>query len=151
MDSVRAEIDLVQTEWDVCARELHAARERVHTQSRVRAVSAELADLDKLLVEQDQWLDLTSDVQTREKAQLRTLSEECQVTIILWPTLVLRDFKTEHQKCKALCMPQYCQYCYSMNMSYVFIAITDTTLGNSPTSIQLSWQNMGVMDVKGIR
>lgn len=82
VDSVRADVDLVQTEWDVCARELQAARERVHTQSRVRAVSAELADLDRVLVEQDRWLDSTPTVEKCEKAQLRNLSEECQVKII---------------------------------------------------------------------
>lgn len=82
VDSVRADIDLIQTEWDVCARELQAARERVHTQCRVRAVSAELADLNRVLVKQDQWLDSTSAVQKCEKAQLRNLSEECRVRII---------------------------------------------------------------------
>lgn len=83
MDSVRADIDLIQTEWDVCARELQAARERVRTQSRVRAVSAELADVDGVLVKQDQWLNSTSTLQKCEKAQLRNLIEECQVRITL--------------------------------------------------------------------
>lgn len=62
VDSVRADVDLIQTEWDVCARELQAAGEHIHTQNRVRAVSAELADLDRALEEQDQWLDSTSAV-----------------------------------------------------------------------------------------
>uniref|UniRef100_A0A7N6ANK1 Utrophin n=1 Tax=Anabas testudineus TaxID=64144 RepID=A0A7N6ANK1_ANATE len=82
-------IDLIQTEWDVCARELQAARERVRTQSRVRAVSAELADVDGVLVKQDQWLNSTSTLQKCEKAQLRNLIEECQVRI----TLTLITFK----------------------------------------------------------
>lgn len=88
VDSVRADIGLIQTEWDVCARELQAARERVNTQCRVRVVSAELADLDRVLVKQDQWLDSTSAVQKCEKAQLRNLSEECRVRIILTAHIV---------------------------------------------------------------
>lgn len=83
MDSVRADIDLIQTEWDACARELQAARERVHTQSRVRAVSAELADLDQAFEKQDRWLDSTSALETCDKAELRSLSGECQVTVIV--------------------------------------------------------------------
>lgn len=79
MDSVRADIDLIQTEWDVCARELQAAGERVHTQGRVRAVSAELADLNRVLEEQDRWLDSTSTVEKCNEAELRSLSGECQV------------------------------------------------------------------------
>ncbi|XP_026196819.1 dystrophin isoform X4 [Anabas testudineus] len=82
VDSVRADIDLIQTEWDVCARELQAARERVRTQSRVRAVSAELADVDGVLVKQDQWLNSTSTLQKCEKAQLRNLIEECQSRLV---------------------------------------------------------------------
>lgn len=81
MDSVRADIDLIQTEWDVCARELQAANERVNTQSRVRAVSAELADLDQALEEQDRWLDSTSAVEKCDEAELRNLSGECQVRV----------------------------------------------------------------------
>lgn len=81
VDSVRADIDLIQTEWDVCARELQAASERVHTQSRVRAVSAELADLDQALVEQDRWLDSTLTVEKCDEAELRSLSGECQVRV----------------------------------------------------------------------
>ncbi|XP_029281706.1 LOW QUALITY PROTEIN: utrophin [Cottoperca gobio] len=82
VDSVRADIDLIQTEWDVCARELQAARERVHTQSRVRAVSAELADLDKALEEQDRWLDSTSAVENCDEAELRSLKGECQSRLV---------------------------------------------------------------------
>uniref|UniRef100_A0A8D0ABQ3 Utrophin n=1 Tax=Sander lucioperca TaxID=283035 RepID=A0A8D0ABQ3_SANLU len=78
-----ADIDLIQTEWDACARELQAARERVHTQSRVRAVSAELADLDQAFEKQDRWLDSTSALETCDKAELRSLSGECQVTVIV--------------------------------------------------------------------
>lgn len=83
MDSVRADIDLIQTEWDVCARELQAARERVHTQSRVRAVSVELADLDRALEEQDRWLDSTPAAEKCDEAALRSLSGECQVRVII--------------------------------------------------------------------
>ncbi|TKS76128.1 Utrophin Dystrophin-related protein 1 [Collichthys lucidus] len=83
VDSVRADIDLIQTEWDVCARELQAASERVHTQSRVRAVSAELADLDQALVKQDRWLDSTLTVEKCDEAELSSLSGECQETNLL--------------------------------------------------------------------
>lgn len=79
VDSVRADIDLIQTEWDVCARELQAARERVCTQSRFTALSAELADLDRALEEHDRWLDSISAVEKNDEAKLRSLSGECQV------------------------------------------------------------------------
>ncbi|XP_047429770.1 dystrophin isoform X4 [Mugil cephalus] len=78
VDLVRADIDLIQTEWDVCARELQAARERVHTQTRFRAVSRELADLDRFLEEQDLWLDSTPAVEKCNDAELRNLRRECQ-------------------------------------------------------------------------
>ncbi|XP_069014301.1 utrophin isoform X1 [Embiotoca jacksoni] len=78
VDSVRTNIDLLQTEWDACARELQAAHERVHTQTRVRAVSLELADLDRVLVEQDRWLDSTSAVEKCNEVELGNLSQECQ-------------------------------------------------------------------------
>ncbi|XP_030260150.1 dystrophin isoform X6 [Sparus aurata] len=82
VDSVRADIDLIQTEWDVCTRELQAAGERVHTQGRVRAVSAELADLNRVLEEQDLWLDSTSTVEKCNEAELRSLSGECQSQLV---------------------------------------------------------------------
>ncbi|XP_032398145.1 dystrophin isoform X3 [Etheostoma spectabile] len=82
VDSVRAGIDLIQTEWDACARELQSARERVHTQSRVRAVSAELADMDQAFEKQDRWLDSTSAVETCDKAELKRLSGECQSRLV---------------------------------------------------------------------
>ncbi|KAM4633849.1 utrophin isoform 3-T3 [Polymixia lowei] len=78
VDSVRSDVDLLQTEWDVCARELQAARERVRVQSRVRAVSDELAVLDRALGEQDQWLESTSAVETHNEDNLKTLGGECQ-------------------------------------------------------------------------
>lgn len=84
VDSVRADINLIQTEWDVCVRELQAARERVHTQSRLRAVSAELADLDRAFEEQDQWLDSTPTVEKCNEAGLRSLSGECQVRVSVY-------------------------------------------------------------------
>uniref|UniRef100_A0A4W6CVG9 Utrophin n=1 Tax=Lates calcarifer TaxID=8187 RepID=A0A4W6CVG9_LATCA len=83
VDSVRADIDLIQTEWDVCARELQAARERVHIQTRVRAASAELTDLDQALEEQDRWLDSTLAADKCDEAELRSLSGECQVRVIV--------------------------------------------------------------------
>ncbi|XP_035534199.1 dystrophin isoform X2 [Morone saxatilis] len=82
VDSVRADIDLIQTEWDVCARELQAASERVHTRSRVRAVSADLADLDQALEEQDRWLDSTSAVEKCNEAELGNLSGGCQARLV---------------------------------------------------------------------
>uniref|UniRef100_A0A672HWW9 Utrophin n=1 Tax=Salarias fasciatus TaxID=181472 RepID=A0A672HWW9_SALFA len=82
VDSVRANIDLIQTEWDVCARELQAARERVHTQSRVRAVSAKLADLDRVLDEEDKWLKASSAVEECNEEQLRNLTGQCQVKLV---------------------------------------------------------------------
>ncbi|XP_074541744.1 utrophin [Halichoeres trimaculatus] len=78
VDSVKADLDLIQTEWDVCTRELQAAGERVGTQSRVRAVSAELADLDRALGEQDGWLDSTPAVEKCDEAALRSLGAESQ-------------------------------------------------------------------------
>lgn len=86
MDAMRADIDLIQTEWDVCARELQAASEQVHTQCRVRAASAELADLDRALEEQDRWLDSTLPVETcDDEAKLRSHCTECQVRVIVSP------------------------------------------------------------------
>ncbi|XP_029966777.1 utrophin isoform X2 [Salarias fasciatus] len=82
VDSVRANIDLIQTEWDVCARELQAARERVHTQSRVRAVSAKLADLDRVLDEEDKWLKASSAVEECNEEQLRNLTGQCQSRLL---------------------------------------------------------------------
>ncbi|XP_037306138.2 utrophin isoform X1 [Pungitius pungitius] len=82
VDSVRTDIDLTQTEWDACARELQAARERVHTQSRVGALSAELADLDRALEEQDRWLDSTPAGEKCDEAELRSLSGECRSRLV---------------------------------------------------------------------
>uniref|UniRef100_A0A3P9CMN6 Utrophin n=1 Tax=Maylandia zebra TaxID=106582 RepID=A0A3P9CMN6_9CICH len=79
VDLVRANIEQLQTEWDVCARELQAARERVLTQTRLRAVSNELAGLDRVLQEQDQWLDSTAPVEKCNKMELGNLKGECQV------------------------------------------------------------------------
>lgn len=80
---MRADVDLLQTEWDVCARELQAATERIHTQNRIRAASAELADLNRTLDEQDLWLDSTSPVEkSNNEAQLRNNSAECQVNAV---------------------------------------------------------------------
>ncbi|XP_061603064.1 utrophin isoform X1 [Cololabis saira] len=81
-DVVRADIDLIQTEWDVCTRELQAARDRVHTQTRVKAISVELADLDRVLEEQDQWLDATSAVEKCNEVELRNLNGECRTRLV---------------------------------------------------------------------
>ncbi|KAM7395346.1 hypothetical protein PAMA_006892 [Pampus argenteus] len=90
VDSVRADIDLIQTEWDVCARQLQAACERVHTQSRFRALSAELADLDRALEEHDRWLDSISAVEKCDEAELRRLSGDCQSRLVQVSALNLR-------------------------------------------------------------
>ncbi|XP_024863232.1 utrophin isoform X2 [Kryptolebias marmoratus] len=78
VDFVRTNMDLIHTEWDVCTRELQAACDRVHTQTQVRAVSAELADLDQVLEKQDQWLAATPSVGKSDEVELRKVSEECQ-------------------------------------------------------------------------
>ncbi|KAM7367861.1 hypothetical protein PAMP_014130 [Pampus punctatissimus] len=90
VDSVRADIDLIQTEWDVCARQLQAACERVNTQSRFTALSAELADLDRALEEHDRWLDSVSAMEKCDEAELRRLSGDCQSRLIQVSALNLR-------------------------------------------------------------
>ncbi|XP_058469744.1 utrophin isoform X4 [Solea solea] len=82
VDSVRADMGQIQTEWDVCARELVAARERVDTQTRVRAVSTELTDLDLVLEEQDRWLDSGPAVEKCDEAELRKQSGECRSRLV---------------------------------------------------------------------
>ncbi|XP_077408097.1 utrophin isoform X3 [Vanacampus margaritifer] len=82
MDSVRADVDLIQTEMDACARELQAARDRVDAQTRFKALSAELAGLDRVLDELDGWLDSTCAVEKCDSGQLRSLSEECQSRLV---------------------------------------------------------------------
>lgn len=74
-------MDLLQTEWDVCVRELQAATERVDTQIRVGAASAELADLNRALDHQDHWLDSAAAAKCNDEAKLRSTSAECQVTV----------------------------------------------------------------------
>ncbi|KAM6954362.1 utrophin [Aplochiton taeniatus] len=78
MDSVRSDVDLVQTEWDVCVRELQAARERVQLQNRVRGVAAELARMDLALGEHDVWLSATAGTGTGDEDRLRNYAVECQ-------------------------------------------------------------------------
>uniref|UniRef100_A0A8C6NK65 Utrophin n=1 Tax=Nothobranchius furzeri TaxID=105023 RepID=A0A8C6NK65_NOTFU len=108
VDSVRENVDLIQTEWDVCARELQAARDRVHTQTRVRAVSVELADVNQLLQNQDRWLETTPSVQTLDDVELRKLSGECQVRFTLFKEyvdkmeLVERSLKQIEENVKAV-------------------------------------------------
>ncbi|XP_049613871.1 utrophin isoform X7 [Syngnathus scovelli] len=82
MDSVRADIDLIQTELDACAGELQAARDRVDGQTRLTALSAELGKLDRVLDELDGWLDTTCAVEKCDSDQLRNLSEECQSRLV---------------------------------------------------------------------
>ncbi|KAM9703806.1 utrophin isoform 2-T3 [Menidia menidia] len=82
VDSVRTNIDLIQTEWEVCARELQAARDRVGTLNRLRGVSAELADLDRVLGEQDRWLESTSVGGKCNEVELRNLTEECRSRLL---------------------------------------------------------------------
>ncbi|KAK5620271.1 hypothetical protein CRENBAI_026384, partial [Crenichthys baileyi] len=76
VDSVRENIGLIQTEWDVCARELQAARDRVHTRTRIMQVSVGLTDLDQILEKQDQWLATTSHFTSNNEVELRNLSGE---------------------------------------------------------------------------
>nr|CAD67583.1 putative utrophin [Takifugu rubripes] len=84
VDSVKADVDLIQTEWDVCTRELQAASERVSTQSRVSTLSAELADLDRTLREQDLWIASNSAIQKgNEETELRRQTGECEERIVL--------------------------------------------------------------------
>lgn len=81
VDSVKADVDLIQTEWDVCTRERQAASERVCTQSRVSTLSTELADLDRTLREQDQWI--ASNFQKgNEETELRRRTGECEVRLL---------------------------------------------------------------------
>ncbi|XP_037541797.1 dystrophin [Nematolebias whitei] len=78
VDSVRTNMDLIQTEWDVCTRELQATRDRVHTETRVRALSVELADMNQILEKQDRWLETTSSVEMSNEVERRKVSAECQ-------------------------------------------------------------------------
>ncbi|XP_075869628.1 utrophin isoform X3 [Nelusetta ayraudi] len=80
LESMRTDVDLLQTEWDVCGRELQAAAERVDTHNRVGAASLELADLNQALDQQDLWLDSTAAAAEKQgdEAELRSDSGECQ-------------------------------------------------------------------------
>lgn len=83
MDSVKADVDLLQTEWDGCSRELQAASERVCTQSRVNTLSTELADVDRSLGEQDQWIE--SDLampKCNDETELRRQIRDCEVRLM---------------------------------------------------------------------
>lgn len=83
VDSVKADADLIQTEWDACSRELQAASNRVCTQNRVNTLSAELADLDRTLGEQDKWIESNSAVQKcKDETELRYRSRECEVRLL---------------------------------------------------------------------
>ncbi|XP_028294918.1 utrophin isoform X3 [Gouania willdenowi] len=82
VDSIRANMDVIQTEWDTCSRELQAAQNHVHMQCRSLAVSAELQELDRVLEDQDRWLDSTSTVDKCNQAQLRNQRGECQSRLV---------------------------------------------------------------------
>uniref|UniRef100_A0A8C8HLF0 Utrophin n=1 Tax=Oncorhynchus tshawytscha TaxID=74940 RepID=A0A8C8HLF0_ONCTS len=56
VDSIRCDIDVVEAEWEVCVSELKALCDWVQAQTRVRSLCSELAAVDKVLGEQDQWL-----------------------------------------------------------------------------------------------
>ncbi|XP_024146227.1 dystrophin isoform X3 [Oryzias melastigma] len=78
MESVRTNVDLILTEWDSCKREVRAARERVLTQSRVRAAAEELAEVDRLVEEHDRWLERSAAVEKCSEVELANLSGECR-------------------------------------------------------------------------
>ncbi|XP_077443822.1 utrophin isoform X2 [Stigmatopora argus] len=90
VDSVRADVDLIQTESDTCVRELEAARDRVDAQTQFMALSADLAGLDRVLEELDGWLDSTSHVEKCDSSQIRSLREECQSRMVPLSTLNTR-------------------------------------------------------------
>lgn len=77
VDSIRCDIDVVEAEWEVCVSELKALCDWVQAQTRVRSLCSELAAVDKVLGEQDQWLSGTNSTRSDEAA-LRTLRTECQ-------------------------------------------------------------------------
>lgn len=88
VDSIRCDIDVVEAEWEVCVSELKALCDWVQAQTRVRSLCSELAAVDKVLGEQDQWLSGTNSTRSDEAA-LRTLRTECQVrTQLLEPSPV---------------------------------------------------------------
>lgn len=73
-------MELLQTEWDVCGRELRSAAERVDTQKRVASASAELASLNRALDHQDLWLDSTAAAaKCTDVAELKSNRAESQV------------------------------------------------------------------------
>ncbi|XP_053737339.1 dystrophin isoform X2 [Synchiropus splendidus] len=83
VDAVRRDINLIQSDWDVFGRELQAAQERVNTQSRFTALTADLVHLDQTLKEQDQWLASASPVDKCDGPELEHISKECQTLLAL--------------------------------------------------------------------
>uniref|UniRef100_A0AAZ3PVD8 Utrophin n=1 Tax=Oncorhynchus tshawytscha TaxID=74940 RepID=A0AAZ3PVD8_ONCTS len=81
VDSIRCDIDVVEAEWEVCVSELKALCDWVQAQTRVRSLCSELAAVDKVLGEQDQWLS-GSDSTRSDEAALRTLRTECKVRVV---------------------------------------------------------------------
>uniref|UniRef100_A0A8C7HQP1 Utrophin n=1 Tax=Oncorhynchus kisutch TaxID=8019 RepID=A0A8C7HQP1_ONCKI len=81
VDSIRCDIDVVEAEWEVCVSELKALCDWVQAQTRVRSLCSELAAVDKVLGEQDQWLSGTDSTRSDEAA-LRTLRTECKVRVV---------------------------------------------------------------------
>uniref|UniRef100_A0A8C7HY58 Utrophin n=1 Tax=Oncorhynchus kisutch TaxID=8019 RepID=A0A8C7HY58_ONCKI len=77
VDSIRCDIDVVEAEWEVCVSELKALCDWVQAQTRVRSLCSELAAVDKVLGEQDQWLSGTDSTRSDEAA-LRTLRTDHQ-------------------------------------------------------------------------
>lgn len=109
MDSVKADVDLIQTEWDVCSRELQAASERVCTQRRVNTLSAQLADLDRSLEEQDQWIESSSAIhKCNDKTELRRQIRECEVRLL---SLLRTGFcALKFLKCPKKCLLLICLF-----------------------------------------
>lgn len=103
MDSTRTDVDLLQTEWDVCGRELQAAAERVDTRNRVGAASAELANLNRALDHQDHWLDSSAAAvaQCNDEAVLKSTSGECQVRVELLHLNFITDVPLRLTSCIA--------------------------------------------------
>ncbi|XP_028970380.2 LOW QUALITY PROTEIN: dystrophin [Esox lucius] len=81
VDSIRCEIDGVETEWEACVAELKALKNWVQAQTRIRSFSSELAEVDQVLEEQHQWLSgptNTADLSTCQASASRQLDSREQ-------------------------------------------------------------------------
>ncbi|KAJ3606664.1 hypothetical protein NHX12_026183, partial [Muraenolepis orangiensis] len=78
-DTLRSDVDLLQTQQDACSRELQAARERVRVQSRLGELGEALANIDGAVGEHDRWLQTTqADGRTTpDQDRLGDLHAEC--------------------------------------------------------------------------